>query len=43
MFPSTASKWFTKFIKDHNEKIMKDPSIKEEDKATYLIDSLPHT
>lgn len=40
MFPSTPSKWFTKFIKEHNEKIMKDPSIKEEDKANYLIDEI---
>jgi integrase len=40
MFPSTPSKWFTKFIKQHNEKIMKDTSIKQEDKANYLIDEI---
>jgi len=40
MFPSTPSKWFSKFLKKHNEQIMNDPSIKPEDKDNYLIDEV---
>ena len=37
MFPETPSKWFSKFIKNHNDKIMKDDTIKKEDKDKYLL------
>lgn len=40
IFPSTPSKWFTKFIKKHNDKIMNDDSIKKEDKEKYIIDEV---
>jgi integrase len=40
MFPATPSKWFSKFIKNHNERIMNDNSIKKEDKEKYLIDEV---
>jgi integrase len=40
MFPSTPSTWFNKFIKNHNEKIMKDVSIGKEDKDKYLLDAV---
>lgn len=38
IFPSTSSKWFSKFIKQHNDKIMNDDFIKKEDKEKFLID-----
>lgn len=38
MFPSTPSKWFNKFVKDFNNKIINDDSIKKDDKEKYLID-----
>lgn len=37
VFPSTISKWFLKFIRRHNECIMKDESISKEDKEKYLL------
>jgi integrase len=40
MFPSTPSKWFSKFIKKHNEEKLADTSIKKEDKDKYLIDEV---
>lgn len=40
IFPSTPSKWFSKFIKKHNAQIMNDDSIKKEDKEKYIIDSV---
>ena len=40
IFPSTPSKWFTKFIRNNNTKIMNDDSIKEEDKEKYLINEV---
>ena len=38
MFPSTPSNWFHKFIKDFNDKIMNDDSIKKDDKEKFLLD-----
>jgi integrase len=37
IFPSTISKWFLKFIRKHNESIMKDETISKEDKAKYIL------
>jgi len=37
MFPDTPSKWFHKFIKRHNAKIMNDERISKEDKPKYLL------
>ncbi len=37
IFPTTPSKWFTKFIKKHNNKIMNDATIEQKDKQKYLI------
>ncbi|MCB2291575.1 site-specific integrase [Clostridium sp. CS001] len=37
IFPSTISKWFLKFIRRHNQSIMGDNTIREEDKELYLI------
>lgn len=37
IFPDTPSKWFHKFIKRHNDKIMKDDKISKEDKLKYLL------
>lgn len=37
IFPSTISKWFLKFIRDHNEAIKNDASIPKEEKSKYLI------
>lgn len=40
IFPTTPGKWFSKFIKKHNDKIMNDDSIKREDKEPYLISTI---
>lgn len=40
MFPSTISKWFLKFIRKHNDKVMNDDNIKKEDKELYLLDEV---
>ncbi|WP_372997424.1 tyrosine recombinase XerC [Lutispora sp.] len=37
MFPDTPSKWFHKFIQQHNKKIMEDEKISKEDKSKYLL------
>lgn len=37
IYPGTISKWFNKFIKQHNEKIMNDETIAKEDKPNYLL------
>jgi integrase len=37
IFPSTISKWFLKFIRDHNEAIKNHASIPEEEKSKYLL------
>lgn len=37
MFPDTPSKWFNKFIKKHNDKVMNDNTITKEDKEKYLL------
>lgn len=37
IFPSTISKWFLKFIRRHNEAIIKDNSICKDDKLKYLL------
>ncbi|MBU3208033.1 site-specific integrase [Clostridium algidicarnis] len=40
MFPSTISKWFNNFIKRHNESIMNDDTILQEDKDIYILDNV---
>lgn len=40
IFPQTLGKWFSKFIKKHNDKIMNDKSIPEENKKDYLLDKV---
>lgn len=40
IFPQTLSKWFSTFIKRHNEKIMKDKTISEDDKEKYLLNDV---
>lgn len=40
IFPQTLGKWFSKFIKRHNDKILNDDTIKKEDKVKYLIDNV---
>ncbi|MDF2675339.1 MAG: hypothetical protein K0R09_3611, partial [Clostridiales bacterium] len=40
MFPDTPSKWFYKFIKRQNQKIMNDLSIPKESKEKYLLKEL---
>lgn len=37
IFPSTISKWFLKFIRNHNKSIVNDDAISKEDKAKYLL------
>jgi integrase len=38
--PGTISKWFHKFIKQHNDKIINDDTISKEDKPNYLLDNV---
>ncbi|WP_443659303.1 site-specific integrase [Clostridium algidicarnis] len=40
MFPSTISKWFNNFIRRHNESIMNDDTITQEDKDKYILDNV---
>lgn len=40
IFPHTLGKWFSKFIKRHNAKIMADSTIPDEDKEKYLLDNV---
>lgn len=40
MFPSTISKWFNNFIRRHNESIMNDDTIMQEDKDKYILDNV---
>jgi len=37
IFPDTPSKWFSKFIKNHNKKITNDKNIPKEEKEKYLL------
>jgi len=37
IFPSTPSKWFTKFITKHNETIENDSAIPKDEKSKYLL------
>lgn len=37
IYPDTISKWFHKFLKRHNEKIMEDNSIPKKEKNKYLL------
>jgi integrase len=37
MFPTTPSKWFSKFIKKHNNEILNDKTIKKEEKDKFLL------
>lgn len=37
IYPGTISKWFNKFIKQHNNKIINDHTISKEDKEQYLL------
>jgi integrase len=40
IFPHTLGKWFSKFIKRHNEGIMNDDTIPKEEKEKYLLDNV---
>lgn len=40
IFPQTLGKWFSKFIKKHNDTIMKDNNIPDKDKEKYLLDTV---
>lgn len=40
IYPGTISSWFHKFIKKHNETVMKDSSIAKDDKEKYLLDNV---
>lgn len=40
IFPQTLGNWFSKFIKKHNNKVMNDSSIPEEDKKKYMLDNV---
>ncbi|ERI92125.1 site-specific recombinase, phage integrase family [Clostridiales bacterium oral taxon 876 str. F0540] len=40
IFPHTLGKWFSKFIKRHNDTIMRDDNIPKEDKEKYLLDNV---
>lgn len=40
IFPQTLGKWFSTFIKRHNEKIIKDNTISKDDKEKYLLDNV---
>ncbi|URZ08936.1 tyrosine-type recombinase/integrase [Clostridium felsineum] len=40
IYPGSISSWFHKFIKKHNETIMKDSSISHDDKEKYLLDNV---
>lgn len=40
IFPSTISKWFLDFIRKHNNSIMNNNAIPEEDKPKYLLDRI---
>lgn len=40
IFPHTLGKWFSKFIKRHNDKIMNDLTISKDDKEKYLLDNV---
>lgn len=37
IFPDTPSKWFYKFIKRHNKKIIEDAEIPEAEKSKYIL------
>lgn len=37
IFPSTPSKWFTKFVNKHNETIENDSTIPKDEKSKYLL------
>jgi integrase len=38
IFPQTISKWFSKFIMNHNESVMTDEKIPQDEKTDYLLD-----
>lgn len=40
IFPQTLGKWFSKFIKRQNDKVMNDNAISKEDKEKYLLDNV---
>ncbi|PJI08326.1 MULTISPECIES: site-specific integrase [Clostridium] len=40
IYPGTISSWFHKFIKNHNEAIMKDSNTSKDDKVKYLLDNV---
>lgn len=40
IFPQTMGKWFSNFIKRHNDKILNDNTIPKEDKEKYLLDNV---
>ncbi|MFA6941913.1 MAG: site-specific integrase [Clostridiaceae bacterium] len=40
IFPHTLGKWFSKFIKRHNDAVMKDETILKENKGNYLLDTV---
>jgi integrase len=40
IFPQTLGKWFSKFIKKHNDKVLNDNTIPNEDKEKYLLDTV---
>lgn len=37
IFPNTISKWFLKFLRNHNKAIETDPEIPENDKSKYML------
>lgn len=40
IYPGTISRWFHQFIKKHNDKIISDKSIPDDNKKDYLIDEV---
>ncbi|KAA8673402.1 site-specific integrase [Clostridium sp. HV4-5-A1G] len=40
IFPQTLGKWFSKFIKRHNNRVLNDSSIPKKDKKKYLLDNV---
>lgn len=40
IYPGTISSWFHKFIKKHNEAVMKDSNIPKDEKGKYLLDNV---
>lgn len=40
IFPQTLGKWFSNFIKRHNNKILNDNTIPKKDKEKYLLDTV---